>query len=107
VPSITYAHACLADFLDRQPLSSSSQRIFPPLKVLGCLLEPFSVLPTFVKCLEDVPELLLIQAVEVSHNSIQFLDHVLLLVVLQAATLDANHPRPLPVTIIASRQPSS
>src|SRR5215831_10672470 len=56
--------------------------------------------------LKNVTYLALAQTVEVSHNRIEFVDHVLFLVIFQTATFDTHGACPLAVTTIASRQSS-
>jgi len=45
--------------------------------------------------LENVTQLTLVQAIEVRHDRIEFVDHVLFLVIFEAATFDAYCPYPL------------
>ena len=68
-------------------------------------VETIPEVPTLMKSLEDVDELCLGQAVEVRHDRIQLVDHVVLLVRLEWPTLDTDGIGPGPEAFVGASQP--
>src|SRR5439155_15891668 len=104
VPRSMPSPHCRRHYASKIPLQPR-ENLQPVSVMLQRFLKPFRVVPAFVESLEDVAELILGQAVEVSHNRIEFVNHVLPLVIFELATLDANGLGPLAIAIVPRRKP--
>ena len=64
------------------------------------------VIPAFVKGLEDVDDLPLVEAVKTGDHGVEFVDHVLLLVRRQRPTGDADGLRPRGKAVVRAGEAS-
>ena len=64
------------------------------LEVSEDIIQAILIVPAFMKSLKHVDELRLVKTVEVGHNGIKFMDHVLLFVNGQRPNLDSYRVSP-------------
>src|SRR5690349_11281423 len=85
----------------------SDHLALPIAEVPAGLLQARLEVPAFVERLEDVREVLLVQVVEARDDGVQFMDHVLLHVVVERTALDTDGIGPFAEACVGTREATS